>query len=83
MTSDRWVKLHTVENIFEKETLAASLEREDIEYMAKEHRDTAYDGLFVLQKGYATFFVKAKDEPVAREIVESLKKLPHVVLPED
>ena len=83
MTSDRWVKLHTAENIFEKETLAASLEREEIEYMAKEHQDTAYDGLFVLQKGYATFFVRAKDEPAAREIVASIRKLPHVVLSED
>ncbi len=65
------------------ETLGASLEREDIEYVAKEHKDTAYDGLFVLQKGYATFFVRAKDEPAAREIVASVKNLSHVVLSED
>lgn len=83
MTSDRWVKLGTVESIFEKETLEAALDREDIEYMAKEHKDTAYDGLFVLQKGYATFFVRAKDEEAAREIAASVKNLPHVVLPED
>jgi hypothetical protein len=83
MTSDRWIKLHTVESIFEMETLAASLDREDIEYVAKEHKDTAYDGLFVLQKGYATFFVRAKDEPAAREIVASVKNLPHVVPSED
>lgn len=83
MTSDRWIKLHTVESIFEKETLEASLEREEIEYMAKEHKDTAYDGLFMLQKGYATFFVREKDETAARSIVASVKNLPHVVLSED
>ena len=83
MASDRWIKLNTVESIFEKETLEAALDREDIEYMAKEHRDTAYDGIFVLQKGYATFFVREKDEEAAREIAASVKNLPHVVLPED
>jgi len=83
MTTDRWIKLHTVESIFEMETLKASLEREGIEYVAKEHKDTAYDGLFVLQKGYATFFVRAGDEESAKEVVASVKSLPHVVLSED
>lgn len=83
MDSDKWIKLHTVESIFEKETLESALEREDIEYMTKEHKDTAYDGLFVLQKGYATFFVRARDESAAREVAASVKNLPHVVLPED
>lgn len=83
MTSDRWIKLHTVESIFEMETLGSAFEREGIEYMAKEHKDTAYDGLFVLQKGYATFFVREKDEPAAREIVATVKSLPHVVPSED
>jgi hypothetical protein len=83
MTSDRWVKLHTVANIFEMDTLKSILEKEGIEYLAKEHKDTAYDGLFVLQKGYATFYVKETDEPAAMAIVESVKNLPHVVCPED
>ncbi len=83
MSSDRWIRLHSAENIFEMETLKAALEREEIEYVVKEHKDTAYDGLFVLQKGYATFFVRAKDEPAAKEIVTSVKNLPHVVLSED
>jgi hypothetical protein len=83
MTSDRWIKLHTADSIFEMETLKAALEREYIEYVVKEHKDTAYDGLFVLQKGYATFFVRAKDESAAKEITASVKNLPHVVLSED
>jgi hypothetical protein len=83
MTTDKWTKLHTVESIFEMETLKAALEKEGIEYMAKSHKDTAYDGLFVLQKGYATFFVRASDEPAAKEIVASVKNLAHVVPTED
>jgi len=83
MTSDRWIKLHSAESIFEMETLKAALDRDEIEYVVKEHKDTAYDGLFVLQKGYATFFIREKDEPAARQIVASVKNLPHVVLSED
>lgn len=65
------------------DTLKAVLEKEGIDYLAKEHKDTAYDGLFVLQKGYATFYVKAADEAAAREIIKNIKTLPHVVHPED
>jgi hypothetical protein len=83
MAPDKWVKLDAVESIFEKETLEAALDREGIEYMAREHKDTAYDGLFVLQKGYATFFVREKDREAAKEIAASVKNLPHVVLSED
>jgi hypothetical protein len=83
MTSDRWTKVHTVESIFEMDTLKAVLEKEGIEYLVKEHKDTAYDGLFVLQKGYATFYVKTEDETAAKEIAKTVKVLPHVAHPED
>ncbi len=83
MVSDRWVKLHTVGNIFEMDMLRIALEKEEIGFRVKEHKDTAYDGLFVLQKGYATFYVKGQDETAAREIVRGMSLLPHAVPPED
>jgi hypothetical protein len=83
MTSDRWAKVHTAENIFEMDTLKAALEKEGIDFMVKEHRDTAYDGLFMLQKGFATFYTREEDEPAARAIIKGITILPHVVLPED
>ncbi len=83
MSSDKWTKVHTVESVFEMETLKEAFEREGIEYLVRQHRDTAYDGLFILQKGYASFLVKQKDEPAAKEVIERVKGLPHVVLSED
>jgi hypothetical protein len=83
MAADRWVKVHTVDNIFEMDTLKSVLEKEGIDYLAKEHRDTAYDGLFVLQKGYATFYVKETDEIAAQAIIKGISNLAHVVPPED
>ena len=83
MASNSWVKAHTVENIFEMDLLKAALDKESVEYVVKEHKETAYDGLFILQKGYASFFVREKDEAQVRTIVEHLARMPYVVSPED
>jgi hypothetical protein len=83
MAGDNWIKVHTVENVFEEDLLKDAFDREEIEYLAREHKETAYDGLFILQKGYATFFVKQKDETSARNIIDNLKKISHASLSED
>jgi hypothetical protein len=79
MASDKWVKAHTVESIFEMDVLKAALERESIEYVMKEHKDTAYDGLFILQKGYASLFVREKDETRVAAVITRIKNMPYVV----
>jgi hypothetical protein len=79
MASDKWVKVHTVESIFEMDVLKAALERESIEYVMKEHKDTAYDGLFILQKGYASLFVSEKDETRVAAVITRIKNMPYVV----
>jgi hypothetical protein len=83
MTAGEWTKLHIVENVFEMEALKGSLEKDEIEYFVREYKDTAYDGLFVLQKGYAAFYVKNQDLNAAHDIVSALGSLLHAVLPED
>ncbi len=83
MTSSRWIKAHTAESIFETDMIKGALDREGIQYVVKEHKDTAYDGLFILQKGYASFFVEEKDEPTVMTIIRRIKSLPHVVYTED
>jgi hypothetical protein len=83
MTTNEWIKLHIVENVFEMEVLKGAIEKEEIEYFIREYKDTAYDGLFVLQKGYAAFFVKSQDLAAAQIIVNTLGRFPHVILPED
>jgi hypothetical protein len=83
MNEDSWIKIHTIENIFEMDMIKDSFEKEDIEYRIKEYRDTAYDGLFVLQKGYAGLFVLEKDRELAQSIVTRLRSLPYVVFSKD
>jgi hypothetical protein len=83
MNPDRWVKTHTVESIFEADVLKGALDREGIEYILREHKDTAYDGIFILQKGYATFFVREKDEAAAQTVIRQVKNLPYVAFSDD
>ena len=80
---DRWTKVHTAESVFEMETIKEAVEREGIEYLVRQHKDTAYDGLFILQKGYASFLVRRKDEAAAKNVIERVRTLPHVVLSDD
>jgi len=68
-----------VESIFEMDVLKAALERESIEYVMKEYKDTAYDGLFILQKGYASLFVSEKDETRVAAVITRIKNMPYVV----
>jgi ketol-acid reductoisomerase len=83
MTSDRWIKAHTTENIFETDMIRDALEREGIEYVVKEHKDTAYDGLFVLQKGYATIFVEEENEAAVKAIIKGIKGMLYVASSDD
>jgi len=83
MNQESWKKIHVIENIFEMDMLKDALDREGIEYSIKEYKDTAYDGLFVLQKGYASLFVREKDAEAARSIVKQIRSLPYVAFSKD
>ncbi len=83
MNPNKWVKVHTIESIFEMDMLKDALNKEGIEYSIKEYKDTAYDGLFILQKGYAALFVKKSDEEAALAIAKRVKSLPYVAFSKD
>ena len=83
MSNEKWKKIHIIESIFEMDMIKDALEKEDLEYNIKEHKDTAYDGLFVLQKGYASLFVRDKDEETAKSIVKNIRSLPYVAFSKD
>lgn len=83
MGQEKWKKIHVIENIFEMDMLKDALDKEDLDYSIKEYKDTAYDGLFVLQKGYASLFVREKDEELAKSIVKHVRSLPYVAFSKD
>ena len=67
------IRLTTLENRFEADLVTDALAEDGIEFVVKTFEDTAYDGLFVTQKGYALLLVDEKDESRARIIVDEIR----------
>lgn len=63
------IRVHVAADPFETDILMNALEREGIRGVLKKHEETAYDGLFVLQRGWAAILVPAEDAERAKEIV--------------
>ncbi len=47
-----WKRLITLDNRFQADLLTDALDQEGIPFLLREYRDTAYDGLFIGQKGW-------------------------------
>ena len=83
MDRNKRINVHTIESIFEMDMLKDALDKEDIPYTIKEHRDTAYAGLFILQKGFASLYVEERDRDRVLAIVKRIRTLPYVAYSED
>lgn len=72
-----WKKVITLDNRFQADLLTDALEKEGIPFLLREYKDTAYDGLFIGQKGWATLMVDEASLEAARAIADDLfKKTP-------
>jgi hypothetical protein len=67
-----WTKLLTLDNQFQADLLTDALEKRDIPFLVREYKDTAYDGLFVTQKGWGTVMVDEAYLSEAKLIAEEL-----------
>ncbi len=70
----RWVKAGVVENRFEWDRTAQALERAGIPYLMKSFLDTAYDGLYLPQKGWGAVMVPEGLVEEAKEIIVEVKE---------
>jgi hypothetical protein len=73
LPADDLVTVMTAENRFEAERARAALEQEEIPVLVRSFYDTAYDGLFVAQKGWGHIQVRKKDQAAAEEILRDLE----------
>ena len=83
MERNKQTNIYTIESIFEMDMIKGALDADGISYTIKEHRDTAYDGLFILQKGYASLFVHEDDRERVLDIVKRIRTLPYVAYSKD
>ena len=72
---DRFVPIHTVNDRFEADILMDAMKREGIPALLRSYQDTAYDGLFVLQKGWGQILAPEAHAARAHEIVDALAAL--------
>lgn len=67
------VKVFTLKNRFEADIIKGELEKERIPVLIRSFRDTAYDGIYIPQKGWGEVRVPEKDKKRAEEIIDALE----------
>ncbi len=68
------MKVGTVENRFEGDRISQALEEAGIQFLIKSFLDTAYDGLYIPQKGWGAVMVSEKDKEEAERLIFEIKK---------
>lgn len=66
------IKLCVADNRFEADVLAGALDSEGVQFVLRSYQDTAYDGLFVSQKGFGAIYVDESDHKQAEAIVREV-----------
>lgn len=69
----RWVKAGIVENRFEGDRISQALHQVGIPFLIKSFLDTAYDGLYLPQKGWGAVMVPKEFSKEAERIISEVK----------
>lgn len=69
-----FVKVVTVENKFEADVITNALTKECIPVMVRSYQDTAYDGIFIPQKGWGIIMVPTEYTEKAEKIILEIKE---------
>lgn len=70
-----WVKAGVVENRFEGDRVSQALKEAKIPFMIKSFLDTAYDGLYIPQKGWGVVMVPETLREEAGKLVKEVKEI--------
>ena len=71
---DTWVKAGIVENRFEGDRVSQALKEAGIPFLVKSFLDTAYNGLYIPQKGWGAVMVPEGIREVAEKVIDEVKK---------
>ena len=69
------VKVFTLRDRFEADLITRELEKEGIPVLIRSFRDTAYDGIYIPQKGWGEVRVPEKEQERAKEIIDALEQV--------
>jgi hypothetical protein len=68
-----WVKAGIVESRFEGDRVSQALVQAGIPFLVKSFLDTAYDGLYILQKGWGAVLVPENFREEAEKVILEVK----------
>ena len=68
-----FTKVFTVSNQFEADQIKNALEKENIPLIIKSHKDTAYNGMYLPQLGWASVLVPKKYSKIAEDIIKEVE----------
>jgi len=72
--SDEFMSVHTLANQFEADVLKSALEDEDIPVIVRCFHDTAYDGIYIPQKGWGRLLVPETHRDRAKSLIAEILK---------
>jgi|SRR4030043_323164 hypothetical protein len=70
-----WVKAGTIENRFEGDRVSQTLQEAGIPFLIKSFLDTAYDGLYIPQKGWGVVMVPDENSEEAEKLIVEVKNI--------
>ena len=71
---DQWVKAGIVENRFEGDRVSQTLNDVGIPFLIKSFLDTAYNGLYIPQKGWGAVMVPEEFSEEAERLISEVKR---------
>lgn len=74
LSKETFVTVKVAESAFEADRFKAALEQEGFTVLIRTFEDTAYDGIYVAQKGWGYVEVPENEQERAARIVEDLEK---------
>lgn len=68
-----YIRISGLHNPFEAQLLGSILEERDIPHRIRSHHDTAYDGLFQMQKGWGEIHAPEAQKETILEIIYQIR----------
>ena len=74
MRKDNYKKITVAENKFEADLISQTLQEEGIPCLIRSYHDTAYDGIFIPQKGWAAIMVPEELKERAKAVIAEVRR---------
>jgi ketol-acid reductoisomerase len=74
MRKENFKKVTVAENKFEADLISQTLQQEGIPCLIRSYHDTAYDGIFIPQKGWAAIMVPEEFKEKAKAVIAEVRR---------